>query len=212
MVRNRNRANLPVIDRDIRIALACSSNAKVAASAGLAPASSRSAGGGRQLCAAQVTPSRRAWAAQSGALAALLCIRGVVRRKPFRPFPDYALRSVSRARSVVSESHPRTFSGASVATFSIVRFRIKPGREAAFLDAHRHGRAKWPGLVNGHIIATGERSYCLVCEWDDNDALVAARSRMIATLDTFRDTLEDVGDGRGVTDAVSGDSVLDLNG
>jgi hypothetical protein len=33
---------------------------------------------------------------------------------------------------------------------------------------------------------------------------------MRATLDTFRDMLEDLGDGRGVTDPVSGPVVLEL--
>lgn len=97
-------------------------------------------------------------------------------------------------------------------TYSVVRFRIKPGRETDFLDAHRNGKAKWPGLVRGDIIKTGERSYCLVCEWANKDALVTARSAMVTTLGTFRDTLEDLGNGLGVTDAVSGDSVVNLNG
>ena len=97
-------------------------------------------------------------------------------------------------------------------TFSVVRFRIKPGREAEFLDAHRNDKARWPGLVNGRIVKTGERSYCLICEWADTAALSGARPSMIATLGTFRDTLEDLGNGQGVTDAVSGDSVVDLNG
>ena len=97
-------------------------------------------------------------------------------------------------------------------TFSVVRFRIKPGREAEFLDAHRNGNAKWPGLVKGNMIKTGERTYCLVCEWADASALGGARPNMIATLNSFRDTLEDLGNGLGVTDAVSGDVVVDLNG
>jgi hypothetical protein len=42
------------------------------------------------------------------------------------------------------------------------------------------------------------------------DALAAARPQMIATLDSFRDTLEDLGDGKGVTDPVSGPVVLEL--
>ncbi|MGE3148165.1 MAG: DUF718 domain-containing protein [Pseudorhodoplanes sp.] len=96
-------------------------------------------------------------------------------------------------------------------TFSIVRFRIKPGRETEFLDAHRNGKAKWPGLISGHIIKTNDRSYCLVCEWADSAALAGARPGMIATLNTFRDTLEDLGGNLGVTDAVSGDSLVDLN-
>jgi hypothetical protein len=42
------------------------------------------------------------------------------------------------------------------------------------------------------------------------DALIAARPDMIATLDSFRDTLEDFGGGLGVTDPVSGPVVLAL--
>jgi hypothetical protein len=61
------------------------------------------------------------------------------------------------------------------------------------------------------MIKTGDSAYCLVCEWADKAALGNARPNMIATLGTFRDTLEDLGGGLGVTDAVSGDSVIDLN-
>ncbi|HEX6000749.1 MAG TPA: hypothetical protein VFZ16_15345 [Hyphomicrobiaceae bacterium] len=45
---------------------------------------------------------------------------------------------------------------------------------------------------------------------DGLDALAAARQSMIATLDSFRDTLEDLGRGLGVTDPVSGTIVLAL--
>lgn len=93
--------------------------------------------------------------------------------------------------------------------FSVVRFRVKEGREAEFLDAHRGGKANWPGLANGHIAKTGERSYCLICEWPDQTAISAARPQMIATLNSFRDTLEEL-PGGGVTDAVSGESVVAL--
>lgn len=97
-------------------------------------------------------------------------------------------------------------------TFNVVRFRVKPGQDEAFLDAHRAGKADWPGLVRGVMLRTGERSYCLVGEWADAHALANARARMIATLDSFRDTLEGLGGGTGVTDAVSGPVVLDLRG
>lgn len=92
--------------------------------------------------------------------------------------------------------------------FNAVRFRVKPGREQAFLDAHR--AVDWPGLRAANIIDTGDGGYCIIAEWDDTAALSAARPRMIATLDSFRDTLEDLGDGRGVTDAVSGDVVMQV--
>ena len=41
-------------------------------------------------------------------------------------------------------------------------------------------------------------------------SLANARPNMIATLDTFRDTLEDLGGGLGVTDPVAGPVVLEL--
>ena len=94
--------------------------------------------------------------------------------------------------------------------FNIVKFKVKPGLDIPFLDAHRGGRANWPGLTRGTIIRTGERSYCLIGEWSDPEALGAARTAMIATLDGFRGVLEEIEDGRGVTDAVSGPVVLDL--
>jgi hypothetical protein len=44
------------------------------------------------------------------------------------------------------------------------------------------------------------------------DALAAARPAMIATLDGFRDKLEDLGGGLGVTDPVSGEVIVDRAG
>ena len=97
-----------------------------------------------------------------------------------------------------------------MSAFNVVRFRVRPGHDEAFLAAHREGRARWPGLERGTMIRTGEGTYCLIGEWSSPDALVAARAAMIATLNTFRDTLEDLGNGLGVTDAVSGPVVLEL--
>jgi hypothetical protein len=57
---------------------------------------------------------------------------------------------------------------------------------------------------------TADRSYCIIAEWSDMEALAAARPNMIATLDTFRNTLEDLGGGLGLTDPVSGPVVLEL--
>jgi hypothetical protein len=93
---------------------------------------------------------------------------------------------------------------------NVVRFRVKPGMDQVFLEAHRNGKAAWPGLLRGFIVKTGERSYVLVGEWPDMAAITGARARMIGTLDTFRHALEDLGVGLGVTDAVSGEIVLPL--
>lgn len=94
--------------------------------------------------------------------------------------------------------------------FNVVQFRVKPGREQEFLDAHRRVQADWPGLKKVNLIKAGERSYCIIAEWADMADLAAARPNMIATLDSFRDTLEDLGGGLGVTDPVSGTVVLEL--
>ena len=94
--------------------------------------------------------------------------------------------------------------------FNIVRFRVKPGRDQEFLDAHKSIAGNWPGIKHVNMIKTGDRTYCIIAEWADMADLVANRPNMIATLDTFRDTLEDLGGGLGVTDPVSGPVVLTL--
>jgi hypothetical protein len=94
--------------------------------------------------------------------------------------------------------------------FNAVRFRVKDGLEQAFLDAHRDVEANWPGLRHVNMIKTGDRSYCIIAEWDGMEALAAARPQMIATLDSFRHTLEDLGNGLGVTDPIAGPVVMAL--
>ena len=94
--------------------------------------------------------------------------------------------------------------------FNAVRFRVKSGRDQEFLDAHKKIQSDWPGLRRVNMVKIGERSYCIIAEWDDMNALANARPDMIATLDSFRDTLEDLGGGLGVTDPVAGPVVLEL--
>ena len=97
-----------------------------------------------------------------------------------------------------------------MSAFNAVRFRVKPGREQEFLDAHKKIETSWSGLMHVNMIKTGDRAYCIIAEWADMDALAKARPNMIATLDSFRDTLEDLGGGLGVTDPVAGPVVLAL--
>ena len=65
-----------------------------------------------------------------------------------------------------------------------------------------------PGLDRFAVVQTGARDYCVIGEWTGMDALVAARPKMIASLDQFRDVLEDLGGGLGPTDPVSGEAVV----
>lgn len=94
--------------------------------------------------------------------------------------------------------------------FNVVRFRVKPGEEAAFVDTHRTMESHLPGLRQFSLVKTGERSFCVIGEWDDLSALVNARAAMIGNLDRLRPLLEDLGNGLGVTDPVSGEAVLQL--
>ena len=93
--------------------------------------------------------------------------------------------------------------------FNIVRFRVKPGREQEFLDAHKKAERFFPGMRRFVMVKTGERTYCVMGEWASFDTIVAARPSMIGILDSFRDTLEDLGGGLGVTDPVAGTVVVE---
>ncbi|MFO1208128.1 MAG: antibiotic biosynthesis monooxygenase [Amaricoccus sp.] len=96
--------------------------------------------------------------------------------------------------------------------YNVVRMRVKPGKNDEYIAAHKAlGREAFPGMRSFSIIKTGERDYCLIGEWDSMDAIVAARPAMIATLDTARTLLEDLGGGLGVTDPVSGEVVLETH-
>ena len=94
-------------------------------------------------------------------------------------------------------------------TYNVVRFKVKPGQEQKFIDAHKHAPAI-EGMSEASVIKTGDRTYCFIGKWDSKDTLAAARPKMIAMLDSFRQTLEDLGDGLGVTDPVSGNVVVEL--
>ena len=51
--------------------------------------------------------------------------------------------------------------------FNVVRFRVKPGRDQEFLDAHNSIGGNWPGIRHVNIIKTGDRTYCIIAEWTD---------------------------------------------
>ena len=96
--------------------------------------------------------------------------------------------------------------------FNIVRFRVKPGCEEHFIAAHRNARPKFKGFRGGALVKTGEQTFCIVGEWANFQKLADARPGMIGLLDTFRDDLEDLGNGLGVTDPVSGELIYRLPG
>jgi hypothetical protein len=94
--------------------------------------------------------------------------------------------------------------------YNIVRFRVKPGCEQQFIDAHKNANPAFKGFKGGALVKTGERTFCLVGEWTSPQKIVGARPLMIGLLDGMRDYLEDLGGGLGVTDPVSGEVVVSL--
>jgi hypothetical protein len=94
--------------------------------------------------------------------------------------------------------------------FNVVRFKVKSGQEEAFLDAHRNIAETWLGMRHANIIKIGEGRYCIIAEWESVEALAAGRPHMIATLNSFRQTLDDLGGGLGLTDPVGGPVVLSV--
>jgi hypothetical protein len=91
--------------------------------------------------------------------------------------------------------------------FNVVRFKVKPGNEQQFVEAHRTARPRFKGFLGGSLVKTGDQTFCMVGEWRNFQSIVNARPQMIALLDGLRGMLEDLGGGLGVTDPVSGDAV-----
>jgi len=96
------------------------------------------------------------------------------------------------------------------AAYNVVRFRVKDGREGDFIDKHRKAHPKFKGFRGGALVKTGDRTFCIIGEWASFKALADARPQLIAILDSFRDDLEELGHGLGLTDPVSGDVVVRL--
>ena len=94
--------------------------------------------------------------------------------------------------------------------YNVVRFRVKPGMEDQFIQSQRNSLANdMPGALDAALIKTGDRTYCFIGKWDSFQSIVGARTQMIGFLDEVRPLLEDLGNGLGVTDPVSGEVVVE---
>ena len=94
--------------------------------------------------------------------------------------------------------------------YNVVRFRVKPGMDSEFINRQRDSMNDVKGVRDLALIKTGDRTYCFIGKWDKFEDIVAARPQMIGALDDVRELLEDLGNGLGVTDPVSGSTVLEL--
>ena len=69
-----------------------------------------------------------------------------------------------------------------------MRFRVKPARTSLYRNSSPRRALNWARMRRANIIKTGERSYCIIAEWSDMDALAAAFRN--DALDSFRDSLK----------------------
>jgi hypothetical protein len=116
---------------------------------------------------------------------------------------------LARARKRAQFFRPQYGEG-NMTAFNIVRFRVQPGQQEHFIEAHRRARPNFKGFRGGVLVKTGEQTFCIIGEWASFKKMAEARPQMIGLLDTFRASLEDLGNGLGVTDPVSGEVVLKL--
>ena len=94
--------------------------------------------------------------------------------------------------------------------FNIVRFRVRPGHQEQFIAQHRGMNRGLKGFRGGSLVRSGEDAFCFIGEWASFQKIVDARPLMINILDGFREHLEDLGGGLGLTDPVSGEVVVKL--
>ena len=67
--------------------------------------------------------------------------------------------------------------------FNIVRMKVKPGEEKAYLDLHRNRNLNdLPGMKALNVVKTGDREYIIVGEWSGMYALAAALRRLSTAL------------------------------
>jgi hypothetical protein len=117
---------------------------------------------------------------------------------------------VKPGRPTAIATGSRTSTGGEAMTaYNVVRFKVKPGKETEVMQVWKEAPVP-SGAAKGCVVKTGDNAYCFIGEWDSLDSIVAARPEMIAQLDRVRPLLEDLGNGLGVTDPVSGEVVLAL--
>jgi len=83
-----------------------------------------------------------------------------------------------------------------------VRFLVKDGEVDAFMNEAKE--IKNVGENQGLFAKTGDRTFVTLTIFESEEALIAARPKMIGNLDRLRKYLEEISPELGVTDPVSG--------
>jgi hypothetical protein len=73
-------------------------------------------------------------------------------------------------------------------TYTVVRFKPKPGLEQEFLDRYTSIKREFDGLRKAALAKISDGDYFAIAEWESEAHLAAARPTMAGNLATFQDT------------------------
>ena len=91
---------------------------------------------------------------------------------------------------------------------STARFLVKEGAGDDFVARHV-ANFHVPEVANSYIAKTGERPFAFVAIFESEQHLIDARPRMIESLNSVRDLLEEIYPELGVTDLASSPVVFE---
>ena len=85
----------------------------------------------------------------------------------------------------------------------IVRCKVKSSSREEYLKKIDE-RPKFDGQISARYVETKPNEFFMIGEWNSEDDIAKARSKMIEFLDSLRHTLEELSPELGVTDPYSG--------
>ena len=91
---------------------------------------------------------------------------------------------------------------------STVRFLVKEGSGDEFIARHV-ANFHVAEVETSYIVKTGDRTFAFVAIFESEQHLINARPKMIESLNSVRDLLEEISPELGVTDPVSGPVVFE---
>ena len=86
---------------------------------------------------------------------------------------------------------------------NIVRCKVKSSSREEYLKKIDE-RPKFDGQISAKYVETKPNEFFMIGEWNSEDDIAKARSKMIEFLDSLRHTLEELSPELGVTDPYSG--------
>ena len=92
---------------------------------------------------------------------------------------------------------------------NVVKFIAKDGNQNTMIEKFNN-IPKWEGMRRTILIQTGDKTFCSVGIWENEESMVKNRQNMISFLDTLRPMLEEISPELGVTDPVSGNIVAEV--